>query len=103
LGDSRVQGSYFYPDIDLKFVNLMRFWGVGAFKIIILRSATLALGSLNQKLYLDIKIGLNLENPIRNESADQFSQVFETLGILYRLAVFNIDRLKYFNQDVVKT
>ena len=35
---SRVQGNYFSPDVDLKFVKLMRLWGEEAYKIVIFRS-----------------------------------------------------------------
>ena len=37
--------------------------------IVIFRSTSLKFGSLNRNLYVDIKNGFNLENPITDESA----------------------------------
>ena len=45
-------------------------------------STSLKLGSFIQKLYVDFKNGLNLENPITNESVDPYSPFFwDTLYI----------------------
>ena len=46
---------------------------LGDCKIVILRSKNLKL-DLKRKLYVDFKNGLNLENPIKNESVDPSSQ-----------------------------
>ena len=37
---------------------------LGVYLIVFFLSTSLKLGSLNQKLYVDIKNGLNLENPV---------------------------------------
>ena len=38
------------------------------------RSISIKLGSLNRKFFLNIKNGLNLENPITNKSVDPYVQ-----------------------------
>ena len=43
-------------------------------------------GLIELKLYLDFKNGINIENPIRNESVDPYSPFFET-PCLYRKEV----------------
>ena len=53
---------------------------LGAFKIVIFRSTSLKLGSLNWKLYVDFKTGFNLKNPITNESLDY--HFLDTLYVL---------------------
>ena len=69
---------------------------VGGWKIVIFRSSILNLGLLNRKLYVDFKIGLNLENPIANKSVDHYSSVF--LGDTLYIILFNRAYLemKYF-------
>ena len=67
LRDSRVQGSYFSPQVR-KVSEALE--SLGACKIVIFRPTSLTLDSLIWKLYVDIKNGLNLENPITNKSVD---------------------------------
>ena len=64
--------SYFYQITPLQLETL------GAYKIVIFRSTSLKLGLLIRKLYVNFKNGLNLENPITNESVDPYSPFFET-------------------------
>ena len=64
--------SYFYQITPLQLETL------GAYKIVIFRSTSKKFGSLIRKLYVNFKNGLNLENPITNESVDPYSPFFET-------------------------
>ena len=50
--------------------------------MLFIKSTSLKLDSLNRKLYVDIKNGLNLENLITNESVDPYSPFYvDTLYI----------------------
>ena len=53
---------YFYQVYSLQMETL------GAFKIVIFRSTSLKLDSLNRKLYVDFNNGLVFENPITTKS-----------------------------------
>ena len=78
--------------------------GVGAYKIVILNPTSLKMGSLNRKFYVNIKNGLDLENPVTNESVGPYSRFLDTLYIstpsaliLYsrtRIQLFQIKRFK---------
>ena len=48
-----------------KLCNKLSLETLGAYKIVIFRSIRIKLGSLNRKLYVDLKIGLKLD-PIKN-------------------------------------
>ena len=62
--------SYFYQITKLQLETS------GAFKIVIFRSISLKLDFLSRKLYVDLRNGLNLENPITNESVDSIPRFF---------------------------
>ena len=61
---------------------------IGAFKIIVLRSTSLNLGSSNLKLYADFKIGLNRENPVTVESVDPYFPFCETPCAIHKVCVY---------------
>ena len=66
-------GDYLY------FIQIYSIWleTLGAFKVVIFRSTSLKLDTLNRKLYLNFKNVLNLENPITtNESVDPYFPFF---------------------------
>ena len=65
-------GDYF----DFYQIYSLQLETLGVFKIVIFRSTGLKLGSLTQKLYVDFKNVLNLENPITSESVDPYSPFF---------------------------
>ena len=44
-----------------KLRNRLSLETLGAYKIVIFKSTSIKLGSLNRKLYVDLKIGLNLD------------------------------------------
>ena len=49
---------------------------LGAYKTVFFRFTSLQLGLLSLKFKIDFKNGLNLENPMTNESADTYPPFF---------------------------
>ena len=72
--------SYFLPNYSLQLETS------GAYKIFIFRSKSL----IKSGLYVDFKNGLNLENPITNESVDPYSPFFKTPCICLYFACLSV-------------